>query len=149
MTAMVWLLDTCVISELTKPAPSPAVLQWLHLHYRRSVLCAVTLGEAQFGIERMPLGSKRNRLQLWFDGLCRDFEGKVLPTDEAVWRAWSRLRASCRAMGRPQSDLDLLIAATALTHRLEIATRNTRHFQDTGLTLVNPWADAPATSKTP
>lgn len=139
MTAMAWLLDTCVISELTKPAPSRSVLQWLRLNYQRSIVCAVTVGEVQFGIERMPLGAKRNRLQLWFDGLCRDFEGRVLPADEAVWRAWSRLRASSWAIGRPQSDLDLLIAATALTHRLEFATRNTRHFQDTGLVLVNPW----------
>lgn len=139
MTAMAWLLDTCIISELTKPAPSSAVLQWLRVPYRQSVLCAVTVGEVQFGIERMPLGGKRNRLQLWFDRLCLDFDGRILPTDEAVWRAWSRLRASCHTQGKPQSDLDLLIAATALHHGLILVTRNTRHFEETGLTLVNPW----------
>lgn len=139
MMAMAWLLDTCFLSELAKPAPRPAVLQWLRVHSRLSVLCAVTVGEVQFGIERMPLGGKRNRLQLWFDGLCLDFDGRVLPIDEAVWRAWSRLRASCRAMGRPQSDPDLLVAATAQNHRLGIATRNIRHFEDTDLMLANPW----------
>lgn len=138
---MAWLLDTCIVSELTRLVPNPAVVQWLNRHHGQSMLGGVTVGEIQFGIERSPLGSSRNRLQLWFDQLCRDFEGKILPTDEAAWRTWSRLRASCRAIGRPQSDLDLLIAATAVTHRLPLVTRNTRHFQDTGLTLVNPWVD--------
>lgn len=136
---MAWLLDTCVVSELTRLVPNAAVVQWLDRHNGQSMLSAVTVGEIQFGIERSPLGSNRNRLQLWFDQLCRNFEGKILPTDEAAWRVWSRLRATCRAIGRPQSDLDLLIAATAVAHRLPLVTRNTRHFQDTGLTLVNPW----------
>ncbi len=142
MIAMGCLLDTCVVSELTKAEPSAAVQQWLRNRTGECVLCAVTVGEIQFGIERMALGSRRNRLQLWFDQLCRAFEGKILPTDEATWRIWSRLRASCQAMGRPQTDLDLLIAATATAHRLPLVTRNTRHFLDTGLQLINPWADA-------
>jgi len=139
MMAMGYLLDTCVLSELTRPEPSALVQQWLRSQLHASQISAVTVGEIQFGIERMPLGAKRNRLQLWFDALCRDFEGRIFPTDEAVWRAWSRLRASCQAVGRPQTDLDLLTAATAVTHRLPLVTRNTRHFQDTGLALVNPW----------
>ena len=87
---MAWLLDTCIVSELTRLVPNPAVVQWLNRHHGQSMLGAVTVGEIQFGIERSPLGSSRNRLQLWFDQLCRDFEGKILPTDEAAWRTWSR-----------------------------------------------------------
>lgn len=139
MKAMQCLLDTCVISEMTRPVPDRAVMQWLEQYGPAAALSTVTVGEIQFGIERMPLGGKRNQLQLWFDRLCGDFEGRILPSDEPCWRAWSHLRASCQAIGRPQADLDLLIAATAVTHRLPLATRNTRHFQDTGLTLVNPW----------
>ena len=143
MKAMECLLDTCVISELTRRAPDPRLTQWLQRHSRAAALSAVTVGEIQFGIARMPLGSRRNQLQQWFDRMCGDFAGRILPSDESCWRAWSHLRASCQAIGRPQADLDLLIAATAVVHRLPLATRNTRHFEDTGLRLVNPWADAP------
>lgn len=136
---MQYLLDTCVVSELTRLTPQPEVVRWLQQHSDEAVLSAVTVGEIQFGIERMPLGHKRNQLQRWFDGLCHAFEGRIFPTDEACWRSWSQLRASCQAMGRPQADLDLLIAATAVVHRLPLVTRNTRHFHDTGLVLVNPW----------
>ncbi len=139
MSAMSCLLDTCVLSELSKPEPHALVQRWLREQLGGCVLSAVTIGEIQFGIERMALGSRRNQLQLWFDQLCRGFEGKILPTDEATWRIWSRLRATCQAMGRPQADLDLLIAATATAHRLPLVTRHIRHFQDTGLQLVNPW----------
>lgn len=141
---MSWLLDTCVVSELFKPAPSEAVQDWLRARMGTCRLSAVTVGEIQFGIERMALGPKRNRLQLWFDQLCRDFEERILVTDETVWRTWSRLRVSCQAIGRPQADLDLLIAATAAAHQLPLVTRNTRHFEDTGIRLVNPWADEPS-----
>ncbi|QXL85726.1 type II toxin-antitoxin system VapC family toxin [Comamonas sp. NLF-1-9] len=136
---MVWLLDTCVVSESFKSLPEPVVRQWLDAHRGQCLIPAVSVGEILFGIERMVPSARRSRLQLWFEQLCHDFEGKILPTDEAVWRTWSRLRVSCQAIGRPQADLDLLIAATAVTHRLPLVTRNTRHFQDTGLTLVNPW----------
>lgn len=141
---MAWVLDTCVVSELIRPAPDPNVTRWLAARLRDCLLPGVAIGEIQFGIERMPEGARRNQLQVWFDRLCLEFAQRVLPADEAVWRAWSRLRASCHAMGRPQSDLDLLIAAMAATHRLPLVTRNIRHFQDTGLQLVNPWAAAPA-----
>lgn len=140
---MSWLLDTCVVSELFKPAPSESVQGWLRSRMATCKLSAVTVGEIQFGIERMVLGPKRNSLQLWFEQLCHDFEDRILVTDETVWRTWSRLRVSCQAIGRPQADLDLLIAATAAAHQLPLVTRNTRHFEDTGLRLVNPWADSP------
>ena len=136
---MAWLLDTCVVSESFKSIPDAAVRQWLHAHRDQCLMPAVSVGEILFGIERMAPSARRSRLQLWFEQLCNDFEGKIVATDESVWRTWSQLRVSCQAIGRPQADLDLLIAATAVTHRLALVTRNTRHFQDTGLTLVNPW----------
>jgi hypothetical protein len=136
-----WLLDTCVVSELARPEPNERLRAWLAAHIDGCRLAAVTLGEVAFGVESLPHGARRNGLQRWANELQRRFAARTLVTDEAVWMTFGRLKASLRSIGRPQDDLDILIAATAATHGLELVTRNTRHFADTGLALVNPWED--------
>ncbi|MDD5030734.1 MAG: type II toxin-antitoxin system VapC family toxin [Rhodoferax sp.] len=136
---MQWLLDTCVVSELTQKIPEPRVLDWLTAHAADASLSVVTLGEIQYGIERLAVGRMRNSLQLWFDGLNGQFAERILATDEPVWRTFGRLKASVDIIGRPQEDLDLLIAAVATVHRLTLVTRNTKHFLDTGIAACNPW----------
>ena len=138
---MDWLLDTCVVSELTRKVPDERVLRWLTAQAGDAALSAVSIGEIQYGIERMAVSRARNTLQLWFEGLCTQYTQRILPTDEWVWRTYGRLRASVEAIGRPQEDLDLLIAATAAAHQLTVVTRNTRHFDDTGIKTLNPWLD--------
>jgi len=136
---MKWLLDTCVVSELTRKVPEVPVLDWLAAHAADAALSVVTLGEIQYGIERLVVGRTRNSLQLWFDGLSVQFATRILATDEPVWRTFGRLKASVEAIGRPQEDLDLLIAAVATVNRLTLVTRNTKHFLDTGIHTLNPW----------
>lgn len=136
---MLWLLDTCVVSELIRKKPDAVVVHWLQNYASESVLCAVTIGEIQHGLQRLPVGKNRNRLQVWFDGLCADYADRTLPTDLAVWRVWGSLKASLETIGRPQEDMDILIAAVAAHHRLTVVTRNIRHFEDTGVATVNPW----------
>lgn len=137
---MEWLLDTCVVSELTRKTPNASVVEWLKRHGSEALLTMVTIGEIQYGIERLPASRGRNALQLWFDGLCSQYAERTLPTDEAVWRTYGRLKASVESIGRPQEDLDLLIAATAAVYRLTVVTRNTRHFDDSGVKTFNPWS---------
>ena len=134
-----WLLDTCVVSELVKPAPEARLQTWLADHIGGCRLAAVTLGESSFGIESLPHGPKRNGLQRWAGELQQRFASRTLVTDEAVWTTFGRLKASLRSIGRPQDDMDILIAATATVHSLQLVTRNTRHFADTGVALLNPW----------
>jgi predicted nucleic acid-binding protein len=131
-----------VVSELTRKVPAPLVVTWLTDHAALATLCAVTLGEIQYGIERMPVGRNRNSLQLWFDGLCAQFGARTVATDDATWKIYGRLKASVEAIGRPQEDLDLLIAACAAMHNLTVVTRNTKHFEDTGVKTLNPWLPA-------
>jgi toxin FitB len=136
---MQWLLDTCVISELPKLAPNKPLLTWLQANANEALISAVTLGEIQYGIHRLEVGRNRNRLQTWFDAISSQFGARTLHTDDAVWLTWARLKSEAEQLGRPQEDLDLLIAATAQAHSLTLVTRNVRHFKDTGIELLNPW----------
>lgn len=136
---MRWLLDTCVLSETVYPQPHAGAMDWLQRHSAACLVSAASFGEIHYGIACLPHGAKRNRLQVWLAALAQQFEGRILTTDAAVWQRFGDLKASLRAMGRMQDALDITIAATALHYGLPLVTRNTRHFQDTGLTLVNPW----------
>jgi len=139
---MRWLLDTCVVSEITYPQPCQEVQNWLKRHHKECALAAASFAEIHYGIACLPHGDKRTRLNAWAASLAQQFEGRILLTDQAVWQQFGTLKASLRQMGRMQDTLDMLIAATALHHNLPLVTRNTRHFQDTGLPLIDLWGNA-------
>ncbi len=136
---MRWLLDTCVVSELTRPEPNALVQKWLLDNAKQSAIAAVSVGEIQYGLLRLPAGARKRRLQAWFEELCSQFDARILPTTTDVWREFGRLKTDLEQTGRPQDDLDIAIAATACCHKLIVVTRNVRHFQDTGLDICNPW----------
>lgn len=135
MSAM-YLLDTNVVSELRKPKPHGAVLQWLEgvadaqLH-----LSAVTLGEVQAGIEltREQDPAKAEEIERWLERVSDTFN--LLPMDAAAFRMWARL------MHRRSDTLyeDAMIAATAKVHQLTVVTRNVGDFKDFGVPLLNPF----------
>jgi len=130
-----YLLDTNVVSELSKREPAPQVVSWL----ARDPDCALsvlTMGELRRGARlvhrRDPVRARR--LTGWIDALQLDFRERLIPVDEAVAQEWSALPA-----GRTLPVIDSLIAATARVHGLTIATRNTRDFSDLGVRLFDPF----------
>lgn len=131
-----YLLDTNVISELRKPRPHPGVVAWLKgLREEQIFLSAVTLGELQLGIERLRRQdpAKAGEIEVWVDELANS--AQVLPMDTECFRQWARL-----ITGRSDTLMeDAMIAATALVHRLIVATRNERDFQPLGVPLLNPF----------
>ncbi len=137
------ILDTNVISELFRPAPSAKVLQWFHeLPKPLMHTTAVTIAEVFSGLESMPVGRRRSDLTQEAENLfAGDFQRRILAFDEAAARAYARIAAGRRAMGRPIGGMDGMIAAIAASRRAALATRNTRDFDDCGLRLVNPWDD--------
>lgn len=135
---MTWLVDANVLSEPTKPEPNLRVVEWLRRHEREITVNPVILGEIQIGILLLAPGRRRDRLERWFDdGVARV---RCLDWDAATGLRWAALLADLRAAGAAMPLKDSLIAATALEHRLTVATRNTRDFQHAGVPVTDPFS---------
>lgn len=135
------LLDTCVLSEMVKPSPRQAVLGWLEGQREEHLyLSALTFGEIQKGIAKLSDGRRRRALQAWVDGDLRDrFFGRILDVDHVVASRWGLLLGSAERRGTRLQVIDSLIAATAITHGLVVATRNIEDMVRCGAEAVNPW----------
>lgn len=132
------LLDTNVISELTRPVPAPPVIAFLSVQ-DDLWLSALVLHELEFGLRLLPRGRRRDALRGVLSEFVRHYEDRILPVDEkaAVWAA--RFRAEAREQGCPLDLGDALIAGTARAHDLSLATRNVRDFEGFDLPVTNPW----------
>jgi toxin FitB len=138
-----FLLDTNVVSEWVKPRPDSGVAAWLAEVDEDSVfLSVVSLAELRYGIERMPRGSRRTRLDAWLrDELPLRFEGRILSIDERVADAWGQVVAQRESAGCPIAAMDALIAALANVYDMHLVTRDESDFASTVQRIVNPWAD--------
>lgn len=134
------LLDTNIIGNVTKPAPSEDLLAWMAEQSDEDLfISSMTVAEIRRGILEKPAGKKRRELEHWFSGPEGPqvlFAGRVLPFDESASLIWARLMADGTTKGRPRSPLDMIIAAIAEANDCVIVTENERHFA--GLKIVNP-----------
>ena len=132
------LLDTNVVSELTKERPNPAIIDYLDTRYDLW-LPAIVVEELELGIQLLPEGRRRTELRGWLTVLLADFESRISPIGrrEAEWAAV--LRARVHRDGGELELGDALIAGTAMANDMAIATRNVRDFEGLGVEVVNPW----------
>jgi hypothetical protein len=131
-----WLLYTNTLSELTKPRPYPGLLEWLEANEEESALSSISIGEMVLGIERLPEGKKRRRLERALKFLREDYAGKVLDFSEGAAVEWGRLVARAQGQGRNLSVLDSQIEAIAVHFGLTVVTRNRADFFEA---VFNPW----------
>jgi len=138
------LLDTNVLSELLRARPDGAVLAWFAKQAADSLyVSAVTQAEMLLGAQLLPAGKRRAQLEQALDAMfSEDFGERVLPFDASAAAAYAKVIVTRRRAGRPISQFDAQIAAIALSHRANLATRNTADFEGCGLTLSNPWSAA-------
>jgi predicted nucleic acid-binding protein len=138
-----WLLDTNVISENVSHQANENVRRWIAAQTLEDIgLSAVTLAELIDGIERTADERRKNELTAWLDaGVISQFRNRTVPVSVEILLDWLGLTRKLGARGRPQAAADLLIASTCRVHDLTLATRNTRDFANTGITVYNPWTD--------
>lgn len=141
---MHFLLDTNIISIVTKPRPSPALLAWLAQQADQDLyISSLTVVEISRGVLEKVAGKKRQALETWFagpDGPQALFAGRVLPFDEKAALVWARLMAEGKARGRPRSALDTIIAAIAEANGCVVVTDNEQDFDC--VDIINPLGSA-------
>jgi toxin FitB len=137
---MRYLLDTNVISNFTKPAPSPTLIAWMAEQSDDDLfISSLTVGEVRRGVLEKPAGKRRDQLDAWFSGPQGPqalFAGRILPFDENAALVWARLMAEGKAKGRPRRGLDTIIAAIAEANDCIVVTDNERDFED--IQVINP-----------
>ena len=137
------ILDSNVLSETLKPAPSPSVAAWFQATNRSSIYTtAITMAEVLYGVEVLPNGDRKRALAA---AALKIFEvemtGRILDFTEDAARAYASILAKRRSQGRPMTYMDAMIASIALSRQAALATRNARAFEGCGVRLVNPFGD--------
>jgi len=140
---MAYLLDTCAISEMVSVKPNAKVLKWFESQSEKTLyLSIITIGEIEKGIYQLIHSKKRLRLETWlFDELVPGFQGRLIGIDRKLMTAWAKMIAELKTKGMVRQSFDSLIEATALHHQLILVTRNVKNFQNSQVTILNPWAD--------
>ncbi|MEZ0171231.1 type II toxin-antitoxin system VapC family toxin [Microvirga sp. TS319] len=130
-----YLVDTNVVSEARRG--SPQATAWLRAVDPNSVhLSTLTLGEIMRGIALKQRSDPKaaGHLAEWLRKLRHNHADRILPVTDQIAVEWGRIAAL-----RPRGDIDGLIAATAIVHDLILVTRNEKDFDDTGVSVINPW----------
>jgi predicted nucleic acid-binding protein len=135
-----YLLDTNIISNITKPVPSESLMVWMAEQIDDNLFIAsLTIAEIRRGILEKPAGRKRDQLEAWVsgpEGPSALFAGRVLSFDERAALIWARRMAEGTAKGKPRSALDTIVAAIAEANNCIVVTANEKDFSD--IETVNP-----------
>jgi predicted nucleic acid-binding protein len=137
---MRFLLDTNIISNITKPVPSESLVAWMAEQIDQDLFIAsLTIAEIRRGILEKPAGRRRDQLEAWFsgpEGPQALFAGRVLPFDEKASLVWARLMTDGNAIKKPRSGFDTIIAAVAEANDCIVVTDNEKNFP--GIEILNP-----------
>ena len=135
------LLDTCVLSELRHSRGDQNVRSAVAtLRPSETFLSVITLGEISKGIALLTDDHKKRDLGYWLPSVERSYTDRILPIDRDTAIIWGELTAITQRRGIQLHAADGLIAATAIQHGLHVMTRNVRHFDATGVLILNPWS---------
>lgn len=130
---MSFLCDTNIISELARPIPNPGVIAWSQ-SISSIFLSAITLEEICYGLSAKP----NPRIQTWFNNFLVTY-CQIIPVSPEIAKRAGELRGYLQTQGKPRTQADIIIAATAEIHQIALVTRNTKDFEGCGITILNPF----------
>lgn len=137
---MNFLLDTNILSEVTKAEPNVKILDWLQARREDTIyLSVVTIAEIQHGIHRLPESRKKEQLADWLhNNVLVNYANFIIPLDITIMLEWGELTGKLKNRGRSLPIMDSLIAATTKKYNLTLVTRNVADFVDTEILFINP-----------
>ena len=134
------LLDTNIISEMMKPEPDATVRAWLNDQAAETLyLSSVPLAELLFGIQNLPHGKRRDRLDFVLNAVLDLFQGRILPFDAQAARHDAELAVLARQVGKGCPTPDGYIAAIAASRHYIVASRDTAPYEAANVRIINPW----------
>ena len=138
------IVDTNVVSELLRTSPEPQVEGWLEAHDGIGIyLTGISKAEPRYGVAVMGNEKRRHALAEAIERILReDMAGRIIAFDSAAAEAYTTIVATRRAAGRPITQADCQIAASARVQNITVATRNTADFDGCGIELINPWSES-------
>ena len=137
------ILDTNVLSELTRQVPDATVLAWVDAQPTAELATtAISAAELLYGVARLPAGRRKAELEDAVRALVReDFQDRVEPFDVNAADKYAAVVSEREQIGRPIAAADAQVAAICRAHAAALATRNTKDFEHTGIRLINPWQE--------
>jgi toxin FitB len=136
-----YLLDTNAISEPRRPVPDAGYMLWIQDREPAELAISVlTYGELARGVNALTPGRRRTDLTAWLAEALTFFGDRILQIDVSVAAVWSDVWLTHRRLGQVVGVIDELTAATALAHGLTVVTRNMRHFEHSGCSVISPWS---------
>lgn len=132
------VIDTNIVSEMMRDEPEQKVLEWTDTAGRLHAT-SVTLAEVEYGIARLRVGRRKDRLAETAARVFADFDDVILPFDARAAHCYAGIVADREKAGRPVASADAQIAAICSSREATLATRNTGDFDGTGINLINPW----------
>jgi predicted nucleic acid-binding protein len=135
------LLDTNVVSEVSRREPNRRVLDWLATHDAELFLPSVVVGEISYGIERIRPAERSTALSKAFTTILEKFNERFVDFDSIDALLYGKVMGHSELVGRKMYVIDGMLAALAVRHRAQLATRNTVDFEHLDIELINPWTD--------
>jgi predicted nucleic acid-binding protein len=137
---MSFILDTCVVLELTRQKPDVNVFDWFKRCDEDLIyISCLTMGELRYGIDILPEGKKKNDLVMWFNNFDESYKEFILPVTGSISKRWGKERAKYKKMGFQLPVIDGLIGCTAIEYNYTLVTRNVVDYEKMDIQLLNPW----------
>ena len=136
----IYLLDTNVISEFSKPLPNCSLAQKVADRIDFCAISSCVWQETIQGYESMPEGKRKSKLANYVDKIKETYE--IIPYDEFAAQICGEIRSKCERAGRPLPYMDSQIAATAIANGMILITHNTQDFevlQENSMLKVEDW----------